>query len=71
MVHPKYKELQELRGIHPNILYQYLCLRKISKITEFVTHFPQYKQMYWKFNELLLTLRVQTWTLTQNHNSLH
>ena len=52
VVHPKYKELQELRGIHPNILYQYLCLRKISKITEFVTHFPQYKQMYWKFNEL-------------------
>lgn len=52
VISPNYEELQLLRGSHPNILYQYLCLRRINKIKDFLKHFPQYKQMFWSFHTL-------------------
>lgn len=52
ILNDRYKNLQELRGTHPNMMYQYICLRRISKIREFLSHFPQYKSMFWKFHEM-------------------
>ena len=48
---PSYKALREIRGNHPNLHYQYLCLRRLGKdkIMEFVGYFPQYKEIFFKF----------------------
>jgi hypothetical protein len=56
IIHPNYEQLQLLRGTHPNLLYQYLCLRKTEKVSEFVRFFPQYKNMFWKFHSLYMKL---------------
>ena len=52
-INPNYETLQKLRGTHPNLMYQYLCLRKIHKMEEFLKHFPQYKAMFWKFRDIV------------------
>ncbi len=44
-----YSELRELRGNHPNLQYQYLCLMRIKRVQEFVKHFPQYSAIFWRF----------------------
>jgi hypothetical protein len=49
VVNPNYEELKNIRGNHPNIQYQYLCLRKINKILDFLNFFPQYKEMFYQF----------------------
>jgi len=46
---PVYKEVRELRGNHPNLQYQYLCLRRIEKVADFLSYFPQYKKMFYRF----------------------
>ena len=47
---PVYKEVRELRGNHPNLQYQYLCLRRINKIQPFLHYFPQYKKIFYRFH---------------------
>jgi hypothetical protein len=37
-----YSYLRELRGNHPNLQYQYLELKRIGRISEFLQFFPQY-----------------------------
>jgi hypothetical protein len=56
IVHSKYKTLQTLRGTHPNMMFQYICLRRISKVHDFLYHFPQYKPVFWTFFQLYETL---------------
>lgn len=46
---PVYKEIRELRGNHPNLQYQYLCLRRINKVHDFLRYFPQYKKIFYRF----------------------
>ena len=46
-----YDEVKTLRGNNPNLQYQYLCLRRMNKITDFVTYFPCYKKLFFKFFE--------------------
>ena len=46
---PVYKEVRDLRGNHPNLQYQYLCLKRINKITDFLRYFPQYKKLFFRF----------------------
>lgn len=46
---PVYKEVRDLRGNHPNLQYQYLCLRRINKISDFLKYFPQYKKIFFRF----------------------
>ena len=46
---PNYVQLRELRGNNPNLQYQYLCLKSIGKVDEFLKAFPQYKAIFWKF----------------------
>ena len=47
----KYLEVKALRGNNPDIHYQYLVLRKIEKVTEFLRYFPSYKNIFNKFLE--------------------
>jgi hypothetical protein len=46
---PEYKTLQQIRGTHPNLLYQYLCLQRVGKINAFLKNFPQYKILFSTF----------------------
>lgn len=50
IINPKYKEVRELRGNNPNLCYQYLCLKRISKVMDFLSYFPQYKNVFYRFH---------------------
>lgn len=50
VVNATYEEAKKLRGNHPNLQYQYLCVRRTGKITEFLKYFPMYKKMFYGFN---------------------
>ena len=47
----KYLEIKCLRGNNPNLHYQYLMLRKIGKVSEFLRYFPMYRKHFNKFFE--------------------
>ena len=47
----EYLELKALRGNNPSIYYQYLTLRKIQKVDDFLTHFPQYNELFVQFGD--------------------
>ena len=49
VVNPNYSDLAALRGNHPNIQYQYLCLRRIGKVAAFLQYFPQYNSEFTKY----------------------
>jgi len=42
VINPNYTEMAILRGNHPNIQYQYLCLQRIHRVNDFLRFFPQY-----------------------------
>ena len=44
-----YLKLKELRGNNPNLQFQYLSLRRMDKVTEFLSYFPRYKKLFYKF----------------------
>jgi hypothetical protein len=46
-----YLEAKSIRGNNPNLHYQYLMLRKIGKVSEFLRYFPQYRKHFNKFLE--------------------
>jgi ubiquitin C len=46
-----YLEAKLLRGNNPNLHYQYLVLRKIGKVAEFLRYFPMYHEHFNKFYE--------------------
>ena len=48
-INETYKKMKNLRGNNPNLQYQYLCLKKIGKVKEFLEFFPQYKDLFYKF----------------------
>lgn len=50
IMNPKYTEVRELRGNNPNLCYQYLCLRRMNKVMDFLGHFPQYKNVFYRFH---------------------
>jgi len=49
----QYNYKKELRGNHPNLQYQYLCLWRIQKIPEFLKHFPVYRDLFRNFEDQL------------------
>ena len=46
-----YAEKKELRGNNPNLQYEYLCLKKIDKVEEFVNTFPNFKKCFFRFHK--------------------
>ena len=43
---PNYEIIRKLRGNHPKLQYQYLCLRKENKVREFLNYYPEYKKSF-------------------------
>jgi len=48
---PEYTELRELRGNNPNLFFQFLCLNRIDKVTDFIKFFPQYRGIFYRFHQ--------------------
>lgn len=46
---PHYVRLRKLRGNHPNLQFQYLCLYREKKVSEFLSWFPMYKGIFYDF----------------------
>ena len=46
-----YLEYKALRGNNPSLYYQYLTLRKINKVVDFLIYFPQYTDVFQRFTE--------------------
>ena len=44
----KYVQLMKTRFIIPDVQYHYLCLRRMGKIAEFISHFPYYKKPFYQ-----------------------
>jgi len=44
-----YNIVREIRGNNPNLQYQYLFLRSINKVDDFLGYFPQYKKIFYRF----------------------
>lgn len=51
IVNELYKNVYLMKTEPDDILYLYLCLRRIHKIKEFLTHFTKYKKIFSKFYE--------------------
>jgi hypothetical protein len=47
----RYLEVKILRGNNPSLHYQYLVLRKIGKVSEFLHYFPMYHEQFSRFFE--------------------
>ena len=45
-LNPNYLEMAEIRGNHSNLLYQYLCLKRIQKLQIFLQYFPIYASLF-------------------------
>ena len=50
-INPNYTELANIRGNYPNIHYQYLCLRRIGKVLDFLNYFPQYTSLFLEYRD--------------------
>ena len=48
---PRYLEIKALRGNNPNLHYQYLVLRKVNKVDNFLYYFPQYAEQFKMFEQ--------------------
>ena len=48
-----YEMVRQLRGNHPKLQYNYLCLKKENKIKEFLTYYPEHTIMFKKFRLLI------------------
>lgn len=46
---PSYEEIKLLRGNNPNLQYQYLCVRRMNKVKDFLYYFPQYRGLFYRF----------------------
>ena len=59
-LNPNYLEMAEVRGNHSNLLYQYLCLKRIHKIQIFLQYFPQYQSLFHiykqKYDDLIVKI---------------
>lgn len=48
-----YENVRKLRGNHPKLQYNYLCLKKENKIGEFLLYYPEHTVLFRKFKLLL------------------
>lgn len=68
MRNPNYEYLKQLRGNNNKLQYQYLCLRKLNKVKEYLTYFPEsHKQ----FNIFRKQIHLFTNSLYKNYISCY
>ena len=65
---PVYEQVKQLRGNQPKLQYQYLCLRKESRVSEFLKFYPEHKKEFSNFRD---QLHLFTNTLFTNYISCY
>ena len=65
---PVYEQVRSLRGNQPKLQYQYLCLRKEGKVSDFLKFYPENKQDFSKFRD---QVHLFTNTLYSNYVSCY
>jgi len=68
MRNPNYEYLKQLRGNNTKLQYQYLCLRKLNNVKEYVRYFPQNRT---QLNVFRSQLHLLTDQLYQNYISCY
>jgi len=48
---PSYEKVRHLKGNHPKLQYQYLCLRKAGKISQYLHYYPENGQQFAGFRD--------------------
>jgi len=61
---PVYENVRHLRGNQPKLMYQYLSLRQLGKVTEYLKYYPEHKKEFSFFRE---QLHKYTLALYQNY----
>lgn len=65
---PVYEQVRNLRGNQPKLQYQYLCLRKEGRVSEFLKFYPENKKDFTAFRD---QLHLFTNTLFSNYISCY
>ena len=65
---PVYEQVRQLRGNQPKLQYQYLCLRKEGKVSDFLKYFPENKKDFSVFRD---QIHLFTNTLYSNYVSCY
>ncbi len=68
MRNPNYEYLKHLRGNNTKLQYQYLCLRKLNNVKEYLRYFPENREQFATFK---LQLHIFTSSLYQNYISCY
>jgi hypothetical protein len=65
---PVYEQVRNLRGNQPKLQYQYLCLRKEGKVSDFLKFYPENKKCLSEFRD---QIHLFTNTLFDNYKSCY
>jgi len=65
---PVYEQVRNLRGNQPKLQYQYICLRKEGKVSDFLKYFPENKHYFSEFRD---QIHLFTKTLFSNYISCY
>ena len=65
---PVYEQVRQLRGNQPKLQYQYLCLRKEGKVSDFLKYYPENKNEFSIFRD---QIHLFTNTLYSNYVSCY
>jgi hypothetical protein len=65
---PIYEQVRQLRGNQPKLQYQYLCLRKEGKVSDFLKYYPENKKEFSVFRD---QVHLFTNTLYSNYVSCY
>lgn len=65
---PVYEQVRSLRGNQPKLQYQYLCLRKDGKVSDYLSFYPEHRSEFSKFRDQVHDF---TGTLYKNYISCY
>lgn len=65
---PVYEQVRQLRGNQPKLQYQYLCLRKEGKVSDFLKFYPENKKAFSSFRD---QIHLFTHTVFMNYISCY
>ena len=65
---PVYEQVRELRGNQPKTQYQYLCLRRENKVSDFLKFYPEHKKNFSQYRD---QIHLFTDTLLINYKSCY
>ena len=65
---PVYEQVRQLRGNQPKLQYQYLCLRKEGRVSDFLKFYPENKKEFSSFRD---QIHLFTNTLLSNYLSCY